>query len=150
MVHTHRGDPSINAYSQLFRDGGIEAVSGGLVRLDPTSHHTFYGIHIERSLVQVLGNYQRLWVLLDVTGPFVVGLALSGVRGCRIVAGPQFGFDDRKEIDRDMVFVPDLVIEDIAHEPSALLRPLFDVLWNAGGWPASPFFRADGTWTGAR
>jgi hypothetical protein len=149
VVHTHRRDPSINGYSQLFRDGGIEGVNGGLVRLDPTTGTVFYGVHIETSLVGAFRAYQRLWALLGVTGPFVVGLVLSGVRGCRITAGPQFRFDGEARIDRDIVFVPDMVVEDISREPSAILRPLFDVLWNAGGWPASPFFRADGTWTGA-
>ncbi|MFQ5804572.1 MAG: helix-turn-helix domain-containing protein [Candidatus Methylomirabilales bacterium] len=148
VVHTHRRDPSINGYSQLFRDGGIEAVNGGLVRLDPTTGTEFYGTRIERSLVEAFRAYRQLWAMLEVTGPFMVGLVLSGVRGCRIVAGPQFAFDVRSEIDRDIVFIPDVVVEDMSREPSLLLRPLFDMLWNAGGWPASPFFRADGTWTG--
>lgn len=126
----------------------IEAVNGGLVRLDPRTAKEFYGIHIERSLVNAFRSYQQLWTLLELTGPFVVGLVLSGVRECRIVAGPQFGFDDRKGIDRDIVFVPDVLIEDMSLEPSVLLRPLLNSLWNAGGWPASPLFGADGIWTG--
>lgn len=149
VVHTHRSEPSINAYTQLFRDGGIEAVSGGLIRVDPTTHTEFYGVHIETSLVAAFEGFQRLWSLLEVTGPFVVGLVVTGVRGCRIVAGPQFAFTDRTEIDRDILFIPDIVTEDVSHDAAALLRPIFDALWNAGGWPASPFFR-DGTWTARR
>jgi hypothetical protein len=33
-----------------------------------------------------------------------------------------------------------------ADDPAAILVPLFDAFWQAGGWPQSPSYGEDGAW----
>jgi hypothetical protein len=55
-------------------------------------------------------------------------------------------FDTRDANDRDTVIVPEVVLEDLSVPAETALKGLFDMFWNAGGWPASPHYR-DGKWT---
>ncbi len=47
--------------------------------------------------------------------------------------------------DRDPVVVPEAVANDLEPPPDVVLRPLFDALWNAAGWPRSPHYQG-GRW----
>src|SRR5262249_13519334 len=76
---TMRSNQSNQMYIQLFRDGGIEA-AGGVLHGDE-KREGIYGLAIELATIPVLTATQRLWKLLGVTGPIVLGLALYGVKG---------------------------------------------------------------------
>jgi hypothetical protein len=44
-------------------------------------------------------------------------------------------------IDRDILFLPELEITDLnVTDPDELLRPLFDMLWNAAGLANCPCY----------
>jgi hypothetical protein len=38
--------------------------------------------------------------------------------------------------DRNVMLLPDLVVEDLNAPAEDILRPAFDALWQAGGWEA--------------
>jgi hypothetical protein len=47
-------------------------------------------------------------------------------------------------IDRDDLLLPELEIADYAANPFNTLRPLFDMIWNAGGYPKCLDFNEQG------
>ena len=49
-------------------------------------------------------------------------------------------------IDRDHLLVPEIVIEDIEQSAEQILQPVFDAVWNAAGWDASPNYEPTGEW----
>jgi hypothetical protein len=49
-------------------------------------------------------------------------------------------------IDRDTLTLPETVVEDLNSKPENILRPMFDLVWNACGYPRSRNFDADGNW----
>jgi hypothetical protein len=100
----------------------------------------FHGLGFERAAIQVLTTTQRLWKRLGVTGPTVLGLVLSGVKGWKMVAGPFGSWDPRETIDADVTIIPEIVVQDENTPAAQALRPVFDLAWNAGGWPRSPFY----------
>jgi hypothetical protein len=51
-------------------------------------------------------------------------------------------------MDRDVLSLPDLLIDNYSVEPSTALRPAFDVLWQAGGWPQCMDYDEQGKWIG--
>ncbi len=141
VTHTMRGDPSRDAYAQMFRDGGIETVTNGLIGLDG-SRGGFHGKPIEGRLIGRFKGFQVFWDLLGVSAPFLIGLTLTGVAGQRL-----FTINPLQEangsFDRDIIVIPDVLIEDISEKPEKMLRPVFDLMWNAAGWSRSPSFRND-------
>jgi hypothetical protein len=50
-------------------------------------------------------------------------------------------------IDRDMLLLPDVLIETYTPDMPTLLRPLFDAVWNAAGWERSINYDEKGKWT---
>ena len=141
VVHTTRSDVSRQTYIQIFRDGGVEAAGGIYVDEHRGGLH---GLHIEKGAIPVLTRTQRLWKLLGVTGPIVLALALSGVKGWKMLAG-SWGTSDREEtFDSNLAIIPEVVVQDESAPAEQALRPLFDLAWNAGGWPWSPFYTSTG------
>ena len=144
VVHAARSDLSRQSYMQLFRDGGIEAVSGGVLGFD--SHHGgFYGLSVERAVVGAMTKAQGVWKLLGVTGPVMLGLCLSGVKGWRMLTFPQSWSNET--FDADPAIIPDAVLNDERTPPEWAVKPILDLAWNGAGWPSSPYF-STGEWEG--
>ncbi len=142
VAHTTRSDPSSQTYIQLFRDGGIEA-AGGILYFNER-RGGFYGLAVEKAAIPALTTIQRLWKLLGVTGPIALGLALSGVKGWKLLAGPYLFGDRTETFDTDFAIIPEVVVQDENTPAEQALKPLFDLVWNAGGWPQSPFYTPSG------
>jgi glutathione S-transferase len=61
-------------------------------------------------------------------------------RGVKFAVGTDFGvgFYERGIIDRDQVFLPDVVIEDFTQNVENIFRPMLDGLWQAAGFEGWP------------
>ena len=144
VVHTLRDDLSRQCYTQLFRDGGIEVLTGGVIAKDDT-RGGFYAWGMEERVINGFARCQGFWQTVGVTPPLLVGLTLSGVKGWKVLRGP-YGFGDLDAtLDRDVVSPPEAILWDFATPADVVLRPLFDFVWNGGGWPGSPNYR-NGRW----
>jgi hypothetical protein len=92
-----------------------------------------------------LGDYLKGLGSLGVTGPISVQAAVIGSKGARVVHPNDDWGDNKSKVDRDMLFLPDVLFEAGWTSMGATLRPLFDGIWNAGGWLESPSY-VDGEW----
>ena len=143
------------SYTQLFRNGIIECVDAYF--LEPDLHHERFtppwlpGTRVERLLIEGIGRQLKLLERLDVAFPLVVLVAIIGLRGVMLVGRdtnwpyrePPSGL---RRVDRDVLILPDLLIEDQAEDIPGTLRPLLDSLWQASGLRQSPYFDAEGNW----
>jgi hypothetical protein len=75
----------------------------------------------------------------------LVGLTVSGVRGRKIFGGPWPSGEKNETFDRDVLIVPEVLVEDLSVPADVALRPILDMVWNAGGWSQSPTYK-DGRW----
>jgi hypothetical protein len=144
VAHTQRPDKSDQSYTQLFRDGGIEAFSGGLLIRSP-DRGGFYPRWMEQHTIGAVTQYQKFAQSIGVTPPLLIGVALSGVNGWKVVQGPYDFPDSDAVFDRDVVSPPEVIMSALESPADVVLRPLFDFIWNGGGWPGSPNYR-DGRW----
>ena len=89
-----------------------------------------------------MSNYFTFAQALSIGPPIVLYLSLTGVKGSYIFMNQEWirnldpGFE---AFDRDRVLLPGLSIEDFGFEAGHILKPAFDMLWQAGGWEKSPF-----------
>jgi hypothetical protein len=51
-------------------------------------------------------------------------------------------------IDRDVLMLPEILVEDLYARAGPLLKPTLDLVWNACGHASSPFFDSAGNWIG--
>ena len=148
VVWSQARDPRWEQYTQLFRDGAIEAVSGAVLAID-AKRGGFYGTSIEEEVIKALNRYRELWGRVGLSAPLVLGLTLAGVRGQKVLPGQEPWREIEDTIDRDLLILPEVMVQDISRSAATLLSPVFDMLWSAGGWRGSPRSREGSGGTGA-
>lgn len=129
-------------YLQVFRNGKIEAADTRLLTAEVEGMRCVPAEGFEKALVEAYERYIKILRSLEVPAPIVVCLSLLGVKGYFLFHGDVP--EDR--IDRDDLLMPEVIVEDLAEESSRVLKPLFDLLWNAAGLPRSRFYDANGRW----
>ena len=116
----------------MFRTGVLEAVAV----FQPQGEGELYlsAARIEKQLIQALPPFIDALVNKEVEPPYFVFLAFLKVRGYQLATSE--GFLSRSDIltDRDSLILPEVEIEQVGFDSAAVLRPLFDMLWNAFGY----------------
>jgi hypothetical protein len=87
---------------------------------------------------------------LGLEPPFYISMALLGVRGHCLVTGSRFFFQPARALRRDALLFPEVFCEDANPNAQTLLKPLFDLLWQAFGQAKSFSFDAEGRYIGTR
>lgn len=145
MLMYVRGDDDANLSSlQVFRSGAIESV-GVLNRGD--GERLIQGEWYEQSLVHAMPVYLEALARLGVEAPLFLMLALVGVRGSTLsvsMGGERLGAE--QPIDRDVLVLPEVLLERLDPDVPALMRPFFDAVWNASGRSRSPNYDERGSW----
>jgi len=136
------------AYIQIFRNGCIEAVDAYMLRADG-ERRVIPSRLFEKELIEALQQFLALQKELGIEPPFVVMLSLIGVSGYVMAAGRSWAVEPIP-IDRDSLVVPEILVEDHEVEPHRVMKPIFDTVWNAAGWPESPYYDKEGNWVGER
>ena len=138
LTYSYREDAGSHSYVQLFRNGIIEAVDGATIG----PQKSLPSVAFVNQLTESLEAYLDLMSSLAVETPIFLFLSLLDVRGCVMaVGGP---FRERNAIDRDMLLLPEVIIENYDMPVDDILRPCFDSIWNACGFPRCPNYDETG------
>ncbi len=122
------------SYVQLYRNGIIEAVEGRLLK--PEEKGLFIpSILYEEKLLEAFNSYLKVLAELRVDPPIFVFLSLLGVKGYKMAITRNTM--SQHPIDRDLLLLPEAVVENYDIKTEEILRPLFDLIWNACGFQRS-------------
>lgn len=140
-----RNDKS-HSYVQLYRNGIIEAVDG--LMLSPDDEKKYIpSIAYEKELLKSLAGYLGVLKDLNIATPIVMFLTFIGIKDYEMaVDRSRFWGSDHYKIDRDILQLPEVFIESYDIEVKDILRPLFDLVWNACGYERSYNFDEQGNW----
>jgi len=148
LTYDKLGDkPTAYAYVQLFHNGVIEALDTLIIQ--GSGDKKMLSWAYEEELIKALAAYLNVQGKLSVEAPFFAMLSLLGVRGYGI--GGVSSFYSRRGqdlIERDTLIIPEVVIEEFECDLYEIMRPAFDSVWNAAGWPRSMNYDKDGKWVG--
>ena len=148
LTYSGGGEEKSHSYFQLFRNGIIEAVEGLL--LEP--HHKgerllIPSIAYEKELISSLTDYLSILKTLNVEPPIFIFLALLGVKGYSMaIDTSRFWIDEVYTIDRDILQLPEAIIENYEVRAQDVLKPCFDSIWNACGFRKSFNYNDAGEW----
>lgn len=138
-------------YLQIFRNGSIEAVDTDLIRVYD-SKLIIPGWRWEEALIQALPSYFEGQARLGIQPPVFVMLSVLYVKGgsmyvpCSAMP-PGMG---ESSIDRDMLIFREIMVENFTDPPAQLMKPAFDGVWNAAGFPRSLSYNPQGQWVNQR
>jgi len=120
--------------------------------LRPHEEKYIPSIAFEENLVGAYESYVGILRELGVPTPVAVCLSLLEVKGYRMgVSNEYYPFSEELgPIDRNDLLLPDAVVEDLSLDAGTVLRPLFDLIWNAAGWERSLNYDENGRWRARR
>lgn len=135
------------SYTQLFRNAAVEAIDIdyqiSYTQVDKSLNLQNY----EESLIRVLDLYCSSLVKKSINGPCIVFLSILNVKGYRIRQTNRYFTLDKSPIDRNNLLLPDVYIEDMNHfSAPEIMKPVFNMVWNACGYPGSKNYDKNGKW----
>jgi hypothetical protein len=133
------GNTENYSYLQIDRAGRIEAAESWMIpSIDPARYPD--SIPSERfpsELFAAVTRALRLYELLDVPSPYAVMVSILGAKGV-VLALDVFRFrSPLRPLDRDALFLPEVIINDRPVDVPAVLHPLLDALWQSLGLKTS-------------
>lgn len=134
--------PTPSAYVQLYRNGIIEAVADNITWFHPsdTQKQTRWFSHdYIRTVPARIKNYLELSERLEVPPPVWFFMSFIGLDGSWVWCN-DFLRSAGKPIREKILLTPGQKIEDIGVEIKSLIKPGFDKLWNAAGYPICTAF----------
>jgi hypothetical protein len=130
------------SYCQAFRNGALEAVSAEF-----GSSEQLFADPIEHDVLRTLSHCLDVLAANGYLGPVSVMLALANVKGSKLTYGKDYGRGEKHRFDRDVITLPDLVLETTARpDLPRELKSLFDAMWQAAGYERSHGYDEAGVW----
>lgn len=139
---TYSGGTEPNSYAQLYRNGILEAVDASLFWGGP-SENFIPSVAYEEALLSYLPTCLALLQGFGCGLPLFVALSLTNVKG--FFMGVKSSHR-REVIHENILILPEAEVADYGVSADAILKPLFDMVWNAAGYPGSLNFDASGAW----
>ena len=138
-------------YTQFFRDGVIEAADSRILEWD--EKQGIPTLTFEERVIAATERYIQLLRTIDVRPPYAVLVSLLCVNGATLgVSGDlrmrDWGSAKPHRIDRHVVLLPEILVEETDIAVSRQLRPILDAFWQSAGWPGSENYDPDGNWRG--
>jgi hypothetical protein len=134
-----------NAYTQVHRNGVLEAVQGRILAQQYQGRPVIPSIAYERTIFEYLPRCFQLLDAVGVTMPIMVALTLIGVKGLYMGVDNLWG-ETGYPINSDTLVLPETIVETPSTPTSQVLKPVFDLIWNACGFPGSTNFDENGNW----
>jgi hypothetical protein len=142
-----RGGNMNRGYTQIFRNGALEATKADIVR-DIDGNLIISRPKLEKDVFEWLSQYIDGLRDIRVPPPLIIMFTLEGVKGAYYTESRLV--ENELPLPDDVLFLPECILEDYGTvlEYHKAVRPAFDALWNAIGYSKAQFFNVDGLWVG--
>jgi hypothetical protein len=133
----------IRGYTQIFRNGIIEATDAGLLYSDKV----IPGALLEREIITHVNKYLNVHKDFDAKLPIAISINLLNIKNYNLGTNTRLKTDP---IQDDILSLPISYITSWDVEIDRLLRPSFDYMYNNFGLAKSPNYDVDGKWKEVR
>jgi hypothetical protein len=139
LYYAENREEVLSNYVQVYRSGIIEVADEFAFSTDRAGNKIAPLKAIESRINQYLPQYLNCMKEIGVTPPVFMFLSIVGAMGCRAYIDRMFlDIMDCPRLKRDPLMLPEISIDDLSSDPSIILKPVYDRLWNAFGFPGSP------------
>lgn len=144
------GSFSPYSYIQFFRNGVIEFTDTHMLgKFDGKGE--IRSEWFEPNLIELVPKLLYVQGQLGIQPPYFIMLSFTGVRGYTMGISRLYSVllgSQQYPIDRDELILPEIMVEDVSGDIPQIMRPVFDMVWNACGCSGSPNYNNDGVWQG--
>ncbi|MDR1115242.1 MAG: ATP-binding protein [Tannerella sp.] len=137
-------------YTQIFRNGSIEAVDGLLFSAQEVSSYfpekNFPIYTFEETVLHYFTKVIDYFKSINIQPPVYFSISLINVLGYSIPENNTLYSSvwGKSVIDTDVVKLPESIINDFDIKPESVLRPMYDIIYNACGQEKSNNFDDQG------
>src|SRR5262249_1818107 len=125
-----------------------------MIRPFESSHSKLAGrmvirtVYVETTLIETLKNYLDRLRELELEPPYSVMVSIVGARGYILDVDLEDAIlgDIETPIDRDVVTLPDCLVQSSDDQADVVLRPALDALWQAAGRGGCSNYDKQGRW----
>jgi hypothetical protein len=144
----HGGGDRSYAYTQIFRNGCLEAVHENLLDRGCGRYQNKIPVRsLEDSILRYLPFCTRVLDDMGCKPPISVMMSLIGAKDMYLEVN-QYIYPDGYPISHDPLVIPEAVIQDFTVSAGKILKPVFDIVWNACGFSKTPYLDEEGNWNG--
>lgn len=134
---------SKNAYTLLFRNGIIEAI-------DVQKEKSIASVAYERDILKIVPRYLNILSELEIQPPFYLFISMVGIKDYQLAVNQAYLGGEKNAVDRDILQLPEIVIDSFDFNPEKVFKESFDMIWNAFGFSHSLNYDDNGNWQGQR
>ncbi|TAM04895.1 MAG: ATP-binding protein [Paraburkholderia sp.] len=145
---THPNDAVRSAYAQFFRNGAIEGVRE--LSYEPDGQSRFIGRDLTTLVINAVRQYLGVLKSYETGLPIYIFVSLCNATKTVYRHSPEgLGWSDTKPVGREIVVLPEIYLDSYDADVPSVLRPVFNVLWNAVGFPQCDMYDGQGQWRGS-
>ncbi|MEI6831324.1 MAG: ATP-binding protein [Candidatus Omnitrophota bacterium] len=146
-----RQDASFS-YTQLYRNGIIEAVETLCINRNSQDQEKLFipSVSFEEDPIIALKAYLKILEDLGVELPILLFFSMLGVKKYKMYVKNLLLPEDAQAIDRDIILLPEEIIETYNVRSDRILKPCFDAIWNACGYDGSRHYDEEKNWNRSR
>lgn len=145
------GSKDYEAYVQLYRTGIVESVNADLLREYDGKKLIYVGkdFSVEARIITFVADALKILKKLEIQTPVYLFLHLVNVKGYGI-GSPRLrrSFYGDVGIDKDILQLPEVVIQNYPTDVSIILKDWFETIWNACGFEKCYSYDENGNFTG--
>ena len=147
LVYTHQVNGGSTSYVHFYRNGIIEAVDSSVL------NHTLENgaknlpsVGYERMIIEALTKYLEFQKGVGFHPPIAIAITLTSVKGAQIGVDQMWMMFQQNPVLQENLVLPEMMLHDFEQNYASVIRPAFDLVWNACGVAESKNFDADGNW----
>lgn len=145
----YRGGNVCHGYTQIFRDGSIEATSASFFQVRDGGRF-LSSIALPLKLIEALNMYMRGLRILEAAPPILLQISAMEVNGVQMGVDPMRVLDAPPPYEREALHLPPSIITDFRDDGNyeSIIAEQMDSLWNAFNFDRCFHFSSDGKWKG--
>ena len=122
-----------DSYLQVFRTRTLESVEAESINRSESTPN--WKSLDEQRLIAAVDRGKSLMRHLGIEPPILILVTLVGVKDHIIYRGQNYYLSSSTKFGRDVLQLPDVLVNDFDKPANEIVRPILDAIWNAGGYP---------------
>jgi len=141
-----------SVYTQIYRSGAVESVCGQFFIQNEKGELKIASLTFEDEIIKGISKILHIQQEINAPYPIAILLSLIGIRGYSMALPTRtVSFNATQPIDRDDLLLPEIIFEpNQIDNIGKLMKPVFDIIWNASDFKESFYYDTDGNWVGGR
>ena len=145
----YRGGDICHGYTQIFRDGSLEATTASMFRIREGQRY-FPSLALPERLIEAIKHYMKGLRAIEASPPILLQISAMNVQGIRMGVDRAQFWDEPPPYERDELHLPPTVITEYREDDNyeSVIAEQMDFLWNAFNFDRCFYFDEEGKWVG--